>query len=182
MCTDNNKFKIIHYLFLSIILSLICSWTVRSQVEKLSLEFDEDLELECLSASNDWYIHVDATPTNLKLYSSSIWNQSRQYYQGLYNLEDSDFKIKDIQFNQRCHEVSDKNNIMKLSFCVVTDEKYYLQKDIKEDEKIQSMYEKGYFFGMGEIEFFISPSPIASGTLFYCFEKKDIEKRLESLL
>lgn len=135
----------------------------------------QNLVLECTSASNDWVVHIDATAAELMIYSTSTWSLSKKYYRGAFSLSESDYRLKDFAYVQRCHEVKDSKNIMKLKFCVFTEDGFYAQKEVQSEEHIQSKYTSGYYFGMGEIEFFITPAPIVSGTLFHCFEKKELE-------
>lgn len=136
---------------------------------------DDKLLLECRSASNDWIVHVDAANSVLKIYSTSQWSQQKTYFYGDYEIKNSSYRVKELQnHQQRCHEVLDKNGIMKLQYCVASDDFFYSRKDVQTDEKIQEKFRLGYYFGLGEVQFFIKPPPIAVGTLFYCFEEKEI--------
>lgn len=131
-----------------------------------------DLFLECISASNDWYVHLEVKNNELHLYSTSIWGNGQDYYKGSYSLVKSDYTIKDLDYQKNCHEINDNDgeHYFSLKYCLVVDSTFY-KVDAIENEKIQEMFLKNYQFGMGEIEFFNKIQPISSGTLFYCFQQ-----------
>jgi hypothetical protein len=150
------------------------SFLILSLIILPRLSFTQEVpeyDLECMSATNDWYVHLNVYNSQMEIFTTSVWNARKEYFKGDYTFVDSStYRSKELNYNQHCFEINDVKSLMKLRYCMVNDDKFYNQ-DAKEDEKIQEMYAKGYEFGMGEIEFYKVPSPLSSGTLFYCFQK-----------
>lgn len=167
MFTKKNPRATYNYKFLRLTLCLLLACQTQISAQDIP-EYD----LECMSATNDWFVHLNVYQSQLEMYTTSIWTKRKEYLKGEYTFNDSTtYKSKEITYNQNCYEVNDNMGVMMLRYCMVVDDKFYKEETL-EDEKIQEMYKRGYEFGMGEIEFYKVPSPVSSGTLFYCFQKK----------